>query len=775
MPNEMINENWQKVREIFDLTLREKPEDRPAFIRRACGKNTELLAELESLLFSLNSAESFLETPAVAKVAELIEHENRKFENGKCIGHYEIVRQIGRGGMGEVYLVKDRKLNRNAAIKILNEKFARIESNLQRFISEAKAASALNHPNILTIYEFGESDEAHYIVSEFINGETLREVLKKNPLKLSEVLDISIQMANALAAAHEAHLVHRDIKPENIMIRPDGFVKILDFGLAKLIEQKNQSILGFEESFVQQNQTAQGVILGTVQYMSPEQAKGEQIDERTDIFSFGVVIYEMLAGRPPFAGNSASQTFANLINSEPLPLRRFVSNVPDVLQTVIFKMLGKNRNQRFQTMRDLLTDLKDLKENLTFAEKLERTVSPEIANTSDIIQAATDGTGKETAETQHSSSRKITNRKSFVLLTMFIALLVGALGLYLYWDLRVGDVSPQDLSQDLYLQGRFYSVKENREDNDKAIQLLEKAVALNPNHALAYTELARAYGTRFFQFEPDQKQWQEKAYVALDKAFAIDPNLAEAHEIRGFLLWMPANRFPHEQAIAAYRRAVELNPQLDEPHQQLGKIYLHIGLLDEALTEFHKSLELNPGNTMARYRTGILYIHQGKYDEAQRILKTTPSEINPAIVGRDTVWLLISLGRREEAAALLTELVAQNPLDEGGQFASFKALLSAMEGKADEAEREIRNALEKGKGFGHFHHTAYIIACTYARLDKPEEAVQYLQMAVDDGYPCYPLFEQDTKLDPIRHSRKFQEFLSTQKRLWEYNKILAQL
>ncbi len=192
-------------------------------------------------------------------------------------------------------------------------------------------------------------------------------------------------------------------------------------------------------------------------------------------------------------------------------------------------------------------------------------------------------------------------------------------------------------------------------------------------------------------------------------------------------------------------------------------------------SEFRKSLELNPGNTMARYRIGIVLIHQGKYEEALRSLKSTPPDINPAIVGRDTVWLLIFLGRREEAAELLAELTEKNPKDEGGQFASFKALLSALAGNAEQAEREIRDALEKGKGFGHFHHAAYIIACAYAALNQPEEAVRFLQMAAEDGYPCYPLFERDAHLDAIRQNLKFQSFLSAQKQEWEHYKSLPQL
>ncbi len=464
-----------------------------------------------------------------------------------------------------------------------------------------------------------------------------------------------------------------------------------------------------------------------------------------------------------------SETFANLINAEPQPLSHFAANVPDEMQRIVAKTLRKNKDERYQTMKDVLTDLKDLRENLAFDEKLERS-APQSDKATAIPQATTGDANKETAETQRSFSQKIKNRKSLVAFTVFAALIAGAIVFYQNWNFN----QPPSV-QDLYLQGRFYSVRENKPDNDKAIQLLEQAVALDPNHALAHAELARAYGTRFFQFEPQQKQWQEKSHVELEKAFAIAPDLAEAHEIRGFLLWMPANRFPHEQAIAAYRRALAFNPSLDEPHQQLGKIYLHIGLLDEALTELRKSLELNPGNTMARYRIGIVLIHQGKYEEAMRSLKSTPPDINPAIVGRDTVWLLIFLGRREEAAELLAELIEKNPIDEGGQFASFKALLSALAGNAEQAEREIRDALEKGKGFGHFHHAAYIIACAYAALNQPEEAVRFLRMAAEDGYPCYPLFASDANLDTIRQNPKFQSFLSAQKQEWEYYKSLPQL
>ncbi|MEP6923173.1 MAG: serine/threonine-protein kinase, partial [Pyrinomonadaceae bacterium] len=360
----MNQDRWQKVKVLFEAAVELAPLERRRFLDNSCGKDNELRREVENLLDSDEDAESFLEYPAAQEVASLIiQAETKNFATGKSFGHYEIIRQIGAGGMGEVYLAQDTRLDRRVAVKILNREFSRHEQNLQRFIQEAKAASALNHPNILVIHEIGETADSNYIVSEFIEGDTLREHFRNRPLKLSEILDISTQIANALSAAHAARIVHRDIKPENIMVRPDGYVKILDFGLAKLVEPK---VIGFEDATARQNQTAKGVILGTVNYMSPEQAKGEKLDERTDIFSFGVLVYEMIAGKTPFAGNSMSETFANLINREPQPLARFAAAVPAEFERIVAKTLRKNKDERYQTMKDLLTDLKSLQKRLDF-------------------------------------------------------------------------------------------------------------------------------------------------------------------------------------------------------------------------------------------------------------------------------------------------------------------------------------------------------------------------------------------------------------------------
>jgi serine/threonine-protein kinase len=295
---------------------------------------------------------------------------------GTKLGRYEIRAKIGEGGMGEVYLAQDTKLDRKVALKILPADLAANHDRMRRFVQEAKAASALNHPNIITIYEIDETDSGHFIATEFIDGETLREHEQKAPLKLGESLDIAAQIASALAAAHAAGIVHRDIKPENVMIRHDGIVKVLDFGLAKLTDPGPESI--DHEAPTRANiKTDPGMVMGTAVYMSPEQARGLPIDARTDIFSLGVVLYEMVAGRLPFDGSNRNEIMASVLSDkEPQPLTRYSSEAPTELGRIVLKALRKNSDERYQTIKDMLLDLQSLKQELEFEQKLERSGSP---------------------------------------------------------------------------------------------------------------------------------------------------------------------------------------------------------------------------------------------------------------------------------------------------------------------------------------------------------------------------------------------------------------
>jgi len=290
---------------------------------------------------------------------------------GTQLGRYEILSLLGAGGMGEVYLADDLTLHRKVAIKVLHSEVINDEDRLRRFELEAFSASSLNHPNILTIYEIGHENEHHFMVTEFINGESLSEHLRRDPLTVPEVLDVGIQIAAALAAAHANGIVHRDIKPDNIMLRRDHLVKVLDFGLAKLSEQEVKSV-DHDMLTVEMALTAPGSVMGTARYMSPEQARGLPVDVRTDIWSLGVVLYRMVSGNLPFTGNTMSDVIAAILTTEPRALTSYGPDMPGELDRIVTKALRKDREQRYQSVKGVGLDLEALKQRLEFQAELMR-------------------------------------------------------------------------------------------------------------------------------------------------------------------------------------------------------------------------------------------------------------------------------------------------------------------------------------------------------------------------------------------------------------------
>ena len=308
-------------------------------------------------------------------------------EIGTVINHYRILSSLGAGGMGEVYLAEDTRLGRKVALKLLPASFVKNADRLRRFAQEARTASALNHPNIITIHDIGQSDSTHFIATEYIEGETLRVRLAAGPRpQLLEILDIGIQVAGALAAAHQAGIVHRDIKPENVMLRPDGYVKVLDFGIAKLTdkfheqESTNMDSLDLEAPTLAVVQTESNVILGSPSYMSPEQARGQKLDARTDIFSLGVVLYEMIAGRKPFLGDTVVDIVASILNQHPEPLSAHSPEVPDRIDRVIARAMSKDKGDRYQTAREFMIALKKQKQRIEFEAGIELSVTPDIGS-----------------------------------------------------------------------------------------------------------------------------------------------------------------------------------------------------------------------------------------------------------------------------------------------------------------------------------------------------------------------------------------------------------
>jgi serine/threonine protein kinase len=373
----MESERAQKIVELFHAALSLDASERPGFLARI--DDEAMRPEVESLLAALEQAEgdNFISAPAINDVIKMIAEERVKTMIGRKLEHYLLLSPLGAGAMGEVYLAHDPRLGRQVAVKLLPAEFTKDADRVRRFEQEARAASALNHPNIITVHDIGRVDDLYFIVTEYVAGHTLRRQISDTEMKLSEILDVAIQVASALGAAHEAGIAHRDIKPENIMLRRDGYVKVLDFGLAKLIEpvRAGQTTIADSEALTKGLiMTDPGIRMGTRHYMSPEQIRGQEVDGRSDIFSLGVVLYEMVAGRRPFEGASAGDVIAAILDRDPPPLTRYLSEVPAEFERIVSKALEKDREDRYQLVKDLLLDLKSLSRKLE--DEIERGPQP---------------------------------------------------------------------------------------------------------------------------------------------------------------------------------------------------------------------------------------------------------------------------------------------------------------------------------------------------------------------------------------------------------------
>jgi DNA-binding winged helix-turn-helix (wHTH) protein/Tfp pilus assembly protein PilF len=349
--------------------------------------------------------------------------------------------------------------------------------------------------------------------------------------------------------------------------------------------------------------------------------------------------------------------------------------------------------------------------------------------------------------------------------------LFAAFGYGLFFRRGANAPTPASIKQEAdtyYWQAKLHAGTQNRDENDKAVELLEKAVAADPKFAQAYALLSKEYHSRAVALKPSEKDlWEAKALEAVDHAISLEPGLAEAHVTRAMMLWSHSKRYSHEQTITELRQALKLNPNLADAHHGLALVYNHIGLLDKGEEEIHKAVSLDPANSGAQFRVGVNLLYQSRYEDALASFQES-RQFNPPLWSYQTAYALFQLGRKEEAAVTIAEQFQNGKQDEGGLLTSIEAMLAASAGDTAKAEQKIQRAAELGKGYIHFHHTEYAIASAYAIMNKQTQAMEWLQKAADDGFPCYPLFDHDPNLDHLRQDRHFIAFMMKLKAQWEH-------
>ncbi|MDR3698730.1 MAG: protein kinase [Candidatus Sulfopaludibacter sp.] len=852
-------ERWKRIEDLFHRALELEKNEQTIFLDTACAGDPDLRAELESLLQSSESSADFIEAPLHAAALDFCAgRAPAALPEGSRVGHYRILSTLGSGGMGRVYLAEDTRLARKVALKTLTPGLVHNARALGRFEQEARSASALNHPNILTIYEVGQFEGSHYIVSEFIDGITLREKLAGGRLGVDAALDIATQVAAGLAAAHAAGIEHRDIKPENIILRNDGLVKIVDFGIAKLSRET-----GSEERVpgAALSATLPGVVLGTARYMSPEQARGLPAAQGTDVFSLGAVLYEMLAGKPAFEGDTTSDVIAEILKGEPPPLSRMAPETPPELCAAVAHALRKDAETRCRAV-DMLTGLRALKRDREFRAQFGRPPKPRsrralllalalvIATLAGYLwwsrsarppapgvrslailpfrnlkpDPATDFLGFSLADaaitklgyvsslTLRPSSavesyrnRTVDPRKAAAELNVN-TLLTGA---YLKDgdDLRITTqlidvradrviwrdtidikyeklltvedrvarqiiagleltLSPAEASHvqfagridqsayEQYLRGvDLYAMN----DYLSAIHVLRESARMEPNYALTWAHLGRAYSANASLQFGGREQYAQ-AQAAYEKALALEPALLEPR------IWM-ANLLTDtgrvEQSVPLLRDVLAINPNSAEAHWELGYAYRFAGMLDDSVREGELARRIDPEVKINNSALNS-YFYRGQYDA---FLASLPDI--------DSVYILFYRGlgeyyKRDYAAATAHWDRA---------FSRDPSLLQAEIGEAlaDAIRRHYAAGINLLRGTESKIDTRgvtdaegiYKVSQAYAALGDRPSALRLLRRSVEGGFFCYPYLISDPLLETLHGDRRFEQLKELARRRHE--------
>ena len=837
----MTSTQWELVKETFEAALDRPQPERSAFIAGACHGDDEVRREVESLLAVHEQDTDFMNEP----IGALLPDDEPVLAAGRRFGHYEQISLLGKGGMGQVYVAVDTRLGRKVALKLLPSTLTNDPNYVPLLEREARAASALNHPNIITIHDIGEVDSIHFMTTEFVEGETLRERMSRGSMNTSEVLDVALQITAALQAAHESGIVHRDIKPENIMLRRDGVVKVLDFGLAKLTQQYLTNIQ-IKHGVLSKLQTHAGSIKGTVAYMSPEQTQADEVDSRTDLWSLGVVLYEMIAGRRPFNGDTPEDVMLAIREDDPAPLPQ--STVPKELLAIITKILSKDPADRYQTASELAADLRNVRltrkryqpvavavvllvlvATLVYVAIIRNKTVPVTSTNRSIavlpfvpvdashrdeifetgmadvlIQRLSTMHGftvrslSATREYQNSTPDPVTAGKEqhvdYVIATSYylqggririaadvVNVATGKVEHTYNFEKESADVfSLQDAISNeiggrlqrqfatdaserpakrgttnseayrLYLQGMYLANNRNRQDAEKAVEILGQAVALDPAYAHAWAGLAYVHRTvSLYTPELTTHETYQKSMAAVNKALSLDANLSEAHSA------LCENKYLYEWdfagAEAECKRAIELDGKSAQAHEIYSRFLMGRGRIDEAIFEIETAIDLEPASRFSQRNYGRALFYARRYSEAASQLERV-LEMDQTFVGTYS-WLTSALALQG---------------DEAKAFEWFRKLLSYR--KVDEATVHIfEKAFQKSgwrgvlseylKRMDQIGGTLFNRACYNAQIGNKDQAFKDLEEIYRRREIWMTYLRVDPRLDSLRDDPRFVDLL----------------
>ena len=740
-----MSTEWQRVTSLFTAALEVGPEARSDFLAGACDGDRELLTEVESLLRSHVNSADFLKDSAVMEVAERVIAEGT-LEKGQFVGgQYEIEGLIGSGGMGDVYLARDTRLNRKVAIKLLP--FFSADS-LERVLNEAQIVSALNHPNILTLHDIGSTENGErFIVSEYIDGITLRE--KIGSLSIVEIVEISCQVSSALSSAHSAGVIHRDIKPENIMIRSDGIVKILDFGIAKLAADSQKV-----RSFSPQGDpiSNKSTLLGTVNYMSPEQARGEVADPRTDLFSFGVVMYEMLAGTVPFDGADAAELLDQIATKTPAPVSQFRQNAPHALVSIVERCLEKDRELRFADAGELTDALM----SVNIADNLFTSASNNrIGNY--LLKNRNAGAGSSARSSL--GMRRVWGIGAIAVLVVVSLIVTNGLGFLTRPVAEAPEASlpekqeppPSSEAYQSYLRGKFLWNKRTGDDLKKAIAEFERAIELEPDFALAYVGLADCYSMLEFYVGTPASEALPKAESYASKAIELSPDLAEAHATLGNIYY---GMWQWERAERELKRAIKLKPGYEKPYQYYYLLLRDTGRSNEAIEQIKTARELAPVSLVINvsYSRSFLLVndYEGCKTATKDLIGLYPQySSNYVTLG----YALLGQEKKDEAIAAFEKAVELERTGQTLMALGYANAISGNSSKATSLVKELEQRYSRRQALGRE------IAAVYAGLGDYEMAFSWLEKDFESRSTELSTISYLPPFNPMRDTPRFQDLL----------------